>query len=115
MAVLEGVVALKMRYLGGVFVGQDLCHCRIEVGINAVVSHTWRAGRIVKSFSEDDPARVEILKSKLRAYLQRMKNLGRWKWTKTRAGVVYIEIYYPSRSWLDNTGQCRLFCEDVTF
>lgn len=115
MSVVSGTVALKMRYLGGVFVGQDLCRCRIEVGENAVYVNVTRAGVTRHTLFVDTPSDVLVLKSKLRNYLGKMKIHGRWKWTKIRPGNVYIEIYYPSRSWLANSGRCRLFCSTDTF
>jgi hypothetical protein len=107
-----GTIALKLRYLGDTFVGQDLCRCKIDVGMNAISIYVYRGHTIRRHKWITNPAEVELLKAKLRVSLQRMKGLGRWKWTKTRAGVVYIEIYYPHRSWAGKTGQCRLFSVD---
>jgi hypothetical protein len=110
-----GTVALKMRYLGGTFAGQDLCRARIDVCENAISVHVWRAHQLRRDKFIDDPAKVALLKAKLRVALARMKTKGRWKWTKIRPGTVYIEIFYPSRSWLSSTGQCRLFSSEGTF
>lgn len=111
----SGSVALKMRYLGDGYIGQDLCRCKIDVGLNAVSIYVWRGHTLRRHKWVEDPAKVESLKAKLRIALARMKGKGRWKWTKTRAGVVYIEIYYPHRSWEGRTGQCRLFCVSDSF
>jgi hypothetical protein len=96
---MSGNVDLKKRYLGAPYLGQDLCYCIISVGANAVSVTNVRAGTVRYTRFIEDPDDVELLKTKLRAFLSRMHTAGRWKVHRQSPGVANIVIYYPSRAW----------------
>jgi hypothetical protein len=96
---MSGNVDLKKRYLGAPYLGQDLCYCTISVGVNAVAVTNVRAGHVRYSRFIDDEAEVNLLKTKLRAFLTRAQTIGRWKVHRQSPGVANIVIYYPSRAW----------------
>jgi hypothetical protein len=99
----RGTTALKIRYLGGSFVGQELCWCRISIAVNAVHITRYFGWRQVYEYFEQDPGRLFLLKEKLRAYVRRKAAPKRWRVIPTRYGAEMV-IYYPSVSWLRNTG-----------
>lgn len=103
-----GTVALKMKFLGGVYIGQDLCYVKIDIGENAITVRRVRAGQVVHDVMFDDPDRVIYLKTKLRLYWAKVRLQGRWRLTKTRYGAVMV-MYYPSVSWGGNGGECHLW------
>jgi hypothetical protein len=110
-----GSINLKKRYLGGEYVGQELCYCKIEIGINAVAVSVMKNGRSEMKRFFEDPDKVSTLKTKLREYLLKMQGRQRWSWSKVGQGTVYMMIYYPSVTWGGNTGKVRLFCSDGAF
>jgi len=106
-----GAVALKMKYLGGVYPGQDLCWCKIEIGENAIQITRFRAGTVVGSKFIDFPAvAVSQLKQKLRVFVMRKAPGQRWQVRRAR-GVAIMYIYYPSASWAGGRGVVRWMVE----
>jgi hypothetical protein len=103
---------LKVKYLGDSFIGQELCWCRITIGANAVSVERCDGTRLRTVRWIEQLNEVLAIKAKLRAYLPRMRSLGRWGMHRTTQGTVYLTIYYPSRSWDGRTGKVRLFGEE---
>ena len=103
---ITGKVALKMRYLGGAHVGQELCWYRIDITENAVTVIVCKGqdSRVVRFF--DGEQETESIKAKLRVFLARMRSSGRIVFDRPRKGLARIVSYYPSRRW--ETGRGRV-------
>jgi hypothetical protein len=107
---ISGLAALKQKYLGSTFPGQDLCYCKISIGENAVHIARIKAGVLVGERWIDDTDQLFSLKEKLRAYVRRQAAPKRWIVHRTRHGAEMV-VYYPSVSWFGRTGSVRWFSD----
>jgi hypothetical protein len=102
---MMGKTQLKQHYLGGTFVGQDLCYYKIEVSENAITCVRYKDGHQASFFFTDDPSKVSTIKQKLRAFVARVKLNGRDLVESKKKGYARITSYYPSVSWGQGTGR----------
>jgi hypothetical protein len=100
---LMGHTALKMRYLGDGYLGQDLCYAIIDICLNSVTITRRRHGQPTRYKFVEDPAEVSALKDKFRAFFYRAGGVRGWK-EQRLPGTVRFVIYYPSLSWGQRTG-----------
>lgn len=95
----KGLVAMKQKYLGHAYPGQDLNWCRIDIGTNAVAVYVWKGGvERCTRFVTDEPS-LSILKAKLRSFVR--GKLGASGWS-VEPGIhpksARLFIWYPSLS-----------------
>lgn len=112
--VLTGYTALKMRYLGDGYVGQDLCRCEIDVCLNVITVTRYRGHSLVWSKVIEDPSEVARYKSLLRAFYYRLTGVSGWKMVNIYGGKKFVK-YYPSASWEGRTGVVRWMLDDGSF
>lgn len=96
----HGLVARKKYFLGDVYPGQDLCWCKIAIGVNAIAVTRYDGRRAVMTRFVDEESELLALKTKLRIFARRVRPGGKWFLDKpSREGTAYLIIYYPSVSW----------------
>jgi len=104
----KGLVERKKSYLGGMFPGQLLCWCRIDIGENAVGVYRHDGERTTCVRWVVDDGEVIALKAKLRRFVRKVGQDSRW-YVERKPGVMCARMYiwYPSEYWNDGVIPAR--------